>query len=480
MNLIGLTIRDCFDLLDSAVLLQSRAANLQRKITGISTDTRSIVPGNLFVALRGETFDGNQKVLQALLSGASGALLDNAQIAREISATHPDAQLLLVSDARHGLAQLARRWRSRFNLPLIAVTGSNGKTTVKEMIASIFRAAVGPSSMLSTQGNLNNDIGVPLTLFGLNTQTQLAVVELGMNHPGEISHLAKTALPTVALVNNAQREHQEFMHSVQAVAIENGAVIAALGAQGIAVFPADDPFTALWRQLAGTRQVITFGWSGPGLQPLIHAAADSRAQSFVIHAEGQQWPIQLNIAGRHNVRNALAAVACCRAAGVSWSAITTGLAEFVPFAGRLEVSQVHHQARIHTVVDDTYNANPDSVLAAIDVLHDMAHPQLLVLGDMGEVGDQGPQFHVEVGQHAAKQQIDQLFTFGDLAQLSSQACVDAGGRAKHFDAIDGEHGLLAALDADLLQSEKDITVLVKGSRFMRMERVVKHLAGGQH
>jgi UDP-N-acetylmuramoyl-tripeptide--D-alanyl-D-alanine ligase len=471
MNLIGLTTRDCFNQLDSAVLLHSRAANLQQKITGISTDTRSISPGNLFVALRGETFDGNQKVLQALESGASGALLDNAQIAREVSATHPGAQLLLVSDTRQGLAQLARRWRLHFKLPLIAVTGSNGKTTVKEMIASILRAAVGPSSMLSTQGNLNNDIGVPLTLFGLNAQTQLAVVELGMNHPGEISHLAKTALPTVALVNNAQREHQEFMHSVQAVAIENGAVIEALGPQGVAVFPADDPFTALWRQLAGNRQVITFGWSGPELQPMIHAAADSRPQSFVLHAEGQQW---------HNVRNALAAVACCRAAGISWSAITTGLAEFVPFAGRLVVSQVHRQARVHTVVDDTYNANPDSVLAAIDVLRDMAHPQLLVLGDMGEVGNQGPQFHVEVGQHAAKQQIDQMFTFGDLAQLSSQACVDAGGRAKHFDAIDGEHGLLAALDSDLLQSEKNITVLIKGSRFMRMERVVKHLAGGQH
>jgi UDP-N-acetylmuramoyl-tripeptide--D-alanyl-D-alanine ligase len=367
-----------------------------------------------------------------------------------------------VPDTLVALGRIAHAWRTGFDLPVIGVTGSNGKTTVKEMIASILAAAVGEDARLATQGNLNNEIGVPLTLFRLTASHRAAVVELGMNHPGEIARLAAIAAPTVALVNNAQREHQEFMHTVEAVARENGAVLQALAPSGVAVFPGDDQYTDLWRGLAAC-DVITFG-----LSDACDVRADYTSNGFgsdlQVSARGAQFAIKLAAAGEHNVRNALAAIACAVGAGVKPDAIVRGLEAFAPVGGRLQRKQAASGA---TVIDDTYNANPDSMRAAIDVLAAYPAPRILVVGDMGEVGAQGKEFHEEIGAYAQTRGIDTVLATGELARHL------AASGAQHYEQFDE---LLAALDKKL-GSNTDATVLVKGSRFMKMERVVLHLTG---
>jgi UDP-N-acetylmuramoyl-tripeptide--D-alanyl-D-alanine ligase len=373
---------------------------------------------------------------------------------------------LVVPDARIALGELAAGWRAQFSLPLIAVTGSNGKTTVTQMIASILRAHAGDDA-LSTQGNLNNDIGVPLTLFNLRAHHRIAVVELGMNHPGEIAYLSQLARPTVALVNNAQREHQEFMGTVEAVAHENGAVLQALPLKGVAVFPSDEDFTPVWRNLSGQRLQRSFAMAS-------HSEAEVRAAVVVWQSGAWQFtlktpegtaPIRLHIAGRHNVKNALAATACALAAGVPLAAVAQGLVAFEPVKGRSRALVLHTATDEITLVDDTYNANPDSVRAAIDVLAELPAPRLLVLGDMGEVGNQGPEFHAEVGRYAAECGIEALYTLGDLSMHSAKAF----GSARHFEDMDS---LLASVTAQVGQFR---SVVVKGSRFMKMERVVQAL-----
>jgi UDP-N-acetylmuramoyl-tripeptide--D-alanyl-D-alanine ligase len=361
------------------------------------------------------------------------------------------------------LGSLAAQWRRQFAPALIGVTGSNGKTTVTQMIASVLRADTAAPS-LSTQGNLNNDIGVPLTLFNLRPEHQRAVVELGMNHPGEIEVLAQFAQPTIGLVNNAQREHQEFMSTVEAVAIENGEVIRALPAKGVAVFPAQDAYTQLWQKLADARPVLTFGFKQGDVQ-----AHDivwrNGAWSFQLWTQQTSLPCRLNIAGRHNILNALAATACALAAGMSLPVIVKGLESFEPVKGRSKSCEWQLDGHAFTLVDDTYNANPDSVRAAIEVLAELPAPRLLVLGDMGEVGLQGAEFHQEVGAYAKACAIQSLFTLGDLCQHSSQAFEGA----VHFSDMDS---LQARVLSDISAYN---SVLVKGSRFMKMERVVEAL-----
>jgi UDP-N-acetylmuramoyl-tripeptide--D-alanyl-D-alanine ligase len=351
-------------------------------------------------------------------------------------------------------------------MPVIGVTGSNGKTTVKEMIASILAAAFGNEQTLATRGNLNNDIGVPLTVFRLNAAYKAAVIELGMNHPGEIAALTAIAQPRVGLVNNAQREHQEFMESVEAVAKENGSVISGLAADGVAVFPGDDVYTNLWRSFAGKRTTMTFG-----LAPDADVSATFQVNDFgsdlSITAGGKQFQVKLSAAGAHNVRNALAATACALAIGVPQDAVIRGLEVFAPVNGRLQRKQAKSGA---LVIDDTYNANPDSVRAAIDVLSHAPAPRVLVLGDMGEVGDQGPQFHDEIGAYARDRGIEHLLTLGELARHASAAF---GAHARHFDDI----GSISQAAEVLVAT--DTTALVKGSRFMKMERVVQHLVNQQ-
>jgi len=369
-----------------------------------------------------------------------------------------------VDDSKAALGRLAQAWRQQFRLPLVAVTGSNGKTTVTQMVASILRAWQ-PQNHLATQGNFNNDIGLPLTLLRLRADHRVGVVELGMNHPGEIAYLADIARPTVALVNNAQREHQEFMATVEAVARENASVFGALDRHGTAVFPAGDDYTALWTQLAGARACLTFGDADRGAD-LVLAGSEWLEGRWTVRAMTPAGPLDflLHIAGRHNVRNALAAAACALAAGVPLPAIQAGLEAFEPVKGRSRALGVQVAGRTVTLVDDTYNANPDSVRAAIDVLAELPGPRLLVLGDMGEVGDQGPQFHAEVGRYARERGIERLYTLGEQSR-------DMAGR--HFDDI-------AALNAAVLQAvEESASVLVKGSRFMKMERVVEAIVQRQ-
>ena len=420
----------------------------------IHTDTRTLAPGDLFVALKGERFDANAFLSQAREAGAVAAIAHRGLL---------DAGLpgVTVPDTLAALGALAAGWRSQFSLPLIGVTGSNGKTTVTQMIASILRAHAGEAAW-ATQGNLNNAIGVPHTLLGLRSAHRIAVVELGMNHPGEIAQLADMARPTVALVNNAQREHLEFMHTVQAVAEENGAVPAALPADGVAVFPHDDAYTPLWRRLAGARRCLSFGSAGADVQAT-QAHWQGDAWQVRMHTPQGDLACALHIAGQHNVRNALAATACALAAGVPLAAIAQGLSAFVPVKGRSRALAVAQGTRQITVVDDSYNANPDSVRAAIDVLAALPGPRLLVLGDMGEVGAQGPQFHAEAGQHAQACGIEHLFALG--AQCAHAAAAFAG--ARHFDNM-------AQLQAAVREALPTVgSVLVKGSRFMKMEQVLE-------
>jgi UDP-N-acetylmuramoyl-tripeptide--D-alanyl-D-alanine ligase len=356
------------------------------------------------------------------------------------------------------------------------VTGSNGKTTVTQMIASILRDWK-PKAMLATEGNLNNDIGVPLTLLRLRAQHEVAVVELGMNHPGEIAVLAAMAQPTVALVNNAQREHLEFMSSIEAVARENGAVIEALGASGTAVFPADDAYSALWHGLAGTRPHLTFAiTSDPRAVDVSCASPQWGAEAWAVQARTPAGVLRycLRVAGLHNVKNSLAAAACALAVGVPMSSIAQGLEAFEPVRGRSRATTLQFGGHALTLVDDSYNANPDSVRAAIDVLAGLPGPRLLVLGDMGEVGDEGPRFHAEVGAYARERGIDMLFALGaQSAHAVTQfapAAAQPAASARHFPDVDS----LRAAVADALP--RLASVLVKGSRFMRMERVVQDIS----
>jgi len=434
----------------------------QTRIQRVHTDSRSVQPGDLFVALQGERFDAHNFLPQVAQAGATAALAQHGLDAAHLAG-------LEVVDTRLALGQLAKGWRAQFSLPVIAVTGSNGKTTVTQMIASILRAGFGDDA-LATQGNLNNDIGVPQTLLRLRAHHRSAVVELGMNHPGEIAGLAAMTQASVALVNNAQREHQEFMATVEAVAQENGEAIRALSAHGVAVFPADDDYTSLWQALAGQRTCMRFS---------LHT--DSSAEVRLIQAtwHNDHWVVQahtpagvlntrLHIAGRHNVGNALAATACALAAGVSLDVIAQGLASFEPVKGRSRAFGVQCQGHAVTVVDDTYNANPDSVRAAIDVLAELPAPRLLVLGDMGEVGSQGPEFHREVGLHAHAMGIDHVLCLGDLAVHTATAC---GAAAQHFSNIEPLQTTVQQLLPRLG------SVLVKGSRFMKMERVIDTING---
>jgi UDP-N-acetylmuramoyl-tripeptide--D-alanyl-D-alanine ligase len=439
---------------EATALVNGRLSGADAHFTAVSTDSRSIARGELFVALRGERFDGHEFLGVAASRGAAAALVD-----RNYAGAFP-LPVVVVDDTKRALAELARRWRERFSPALIALTGSNGKTTVKEMVAAILRRHAGEGAVLATSGNLNNDIGVPLTLLRLRVEHRWCAIELGMNHRGEIAYLAGLAAPTVALVNNAQREHLEFMGSVDEVAAENASVYDALPADGIAVVNADDAHAGYFRRRAGTRRVVDFGLGAAavtGGYALKELSSDLRLRT----PDGAA-AATLAIPGLHNVRNALAAAACAHAAGIGAASIAAGLSAFRPYAGRLQVKQAKDGA---TVIDDSYNANPDSVRAAIDVLVSCPAPTVLVLGDMGEVGPRGPEFHREIGAYARSRGVTELLALGDA---STHAVAAFGKGAKHFNDVD-----------ELVPAIRGRTVLVKGSRFMKMERVVAALTGAR-
>ena len=457
-----MTLAQAAALLPGALCLGDAATPILR----VHSDSRSLRAGDLFVALRGERFDAHDFLPQARAAGAAAVLAERGVADSGLPG-------LQVADAGQALQQLARGWRAGLQLPLIAVTGSNGKTTVTQMIAAILRAWQG-SAALATAGNLNNHIGVPLQVLRLRQDAsvhhRVAVLELGMNHPGEIAALAAIAQPTVALVNNAQREHQEFMANVEAVAAENGSAITALPAEGVAVYPADDAHAAVWTTLAGARRQLRFA-----LQAGV--AADMRGSGdWLADADGGHWQmtlqtpagkatLALHAPGAHNLHNALAAATAALAAGAPLAAIVQGLQDFRPVNGRSQIGAIKLHGRSTTLINDSYNANPDSVRAAITLLAGLPGPRWLLLGDMGEVGAQGPAFHAEVGAHARDSGIEHFWTAGALCADAARAF---GGGARHFEGR-------AALQAALGEAPACAAVLVKGSRFMGMEQVVAAL-----
>lgn len=435
-------------LASAANVLQGTLRGTDAEFAGVSTDTRTLKRGDLFVALVGPNFDGHSFVNEAAGKGAVGAL-----VSRTLTANMSAVQ---VADTRLGLGQLATHWRRQFQIPVIAVTGSNGKTTVKNMIAAILNVA-GP--VLATQGNLNNDIGVPLTLLRLKPGDRHAVIEMGMNHAGEIDYLTKLALPTIALVNNAAAAHLAGLGSVEAVAHAKGEIYAGLTDDGVAVINADDTYAGLWRQLAAPHRVITFGLDQPA-DISADYQLDAGGSTIQLKTPHGGISMRLSLLGRHNVMNALAASSASIAAGVSLADIQAGLEKLRSVSGRLEVKRGLKGAR---VLDDTYNANPGSLAAGVEVLKAASGERVLVLGDMGELGEAARDIHRRVGLLARSLGIERLYAVGEL----TPGAVEAFGKgAQHFTS---HEALIENLRSCL---HADMTVLVKGSRLMKMERVV--------
>ncbi len=428
-----------------------RGASDDQVISGLDTDTRRIQPGALFVALKGPTFDGHDFLAGALERGVAAAVVERWQ----------DSPLpqLKVTDSLAALGQIAAAWRRRFKQPLLALTGSNGKTTVKEMLAAILRRR---GEVLATVGNLNNHIGVPLMLCRLDSEHDHAVIEMGANHPGEIAYLAGLARPDVALITNAGPAHLEGFGSIEGVARAKGEIYAGLDPAGVAVINADDNHAQYWRGLNRERRIIDFGLDRPAL---VHGRwlAERR---FRLGIGDRGIDIDLPLPGRHNIRNALAAAAAAHAVGTGLDDIRAGLESMQPVAGRLRTTPGRHGC---TLIDDSYNANPASLAAGLDTLVADGGCNWLVLGDMAELGAGAAAAHAEAGGLARRLGVQRLYALGPL---SAEACRAFGPDARHFDAIDP---LITALDVDLAEVELAPRLLIKGSRSMRMERVVQAL-----
>jgi UDP-N-acetylmuramoyl-tripeptide--D-alanyl-D-alanine ligase len=433
-----------------------RLAGADAAFAGVSTDSRTIERGQLFFALRGERFDGHAWVAAALARGAAGAVVERA--------VDGGAAQVVVPDSLAALAALARHWRGRCRALVIGVGGSNGKTTTKELLASILQQA-GPT--LATRGNLNNHIGVPLTLLGLAPSHRYAVVEMGANHPGEIAALAAIAGPAIALVTNAGDEHLEGFGDLAGVAHAEGEMFAALPADGTAVINADDPFHELWQTMSRGARVLRFGIESPaearasGIQGRIEAGAFVTV--FTLALPGAKSRVRLHLAGRHNVLNAAGAAAAAHAAGAGMAEIVAGLERMRPVGGRL---QLKAGARGAWVIDDSYNANPSSMRAGIDVLCSLPGEHWLVLGEMAELGDATESSHIAVGDYARRAGITRVFAIGAAARHAVAAYGTRGNWYADADRLAQE--VAAGLDAG-------VTVLVKGSRVNRLERVVERL-----
>jgi UDP-N-acetylmuramoyl-tripeptide--D-alanyl-D-alanine ligase len=432
-----------------------------RSYAGVCSDTRTLKPGELFVALRGPRFNANEFVAAAAAAGAAGAVVDS-----RIDATVERSMAqILVGDTLEALQKTSAAWRAQFGLPVIGVAGSNGKTTCKEMTAAILQRA---GETLHTRGSLNNHIGLPLTLHRLDSAHRHAVIEIGTNHPGEVAALCELARPTVGLITNAGAEHLEGFGSIEGAARAEGEMIVGLEPGQIAVLNADDEFIDLWRGMTRAR-VITFGIR----QPADFSASDIHTliegEGFVTRfqmttPQGAQ-AIELHLAGQHNVANALCAAAAAMAAGASLDDVRTGLATMRPVPGRLQFKTAPSGAWI---VDDSYNANPSSMKAGIEVLANVDARRWLVMGDMGELGEAASDSHGEIGRFARDHHIDRLFATGKLSALAVETF---GPGAEWFADVES---LSRAVGAELT---REVCVLVKGSRSARLERVVDTLTG---
>jgi UDP-N-acetylmuramoyl-tripeptide--D-alanyl-D-alanine ligase len=437
-----------------------------RSFESVSTDTRTIGPGQLFFALRGERFDAGKFVADAANRGAAGAVVE--QIA------DVDLSQVEVGDSRLALGALARKWREHFDIPVVGITGSNGKTTVKELTSSIMRAALaecGDDVVLATRGNLNNDIGLPITLLGLRDYHQAAVIEMGANHPGEIAVLADIAAVNIAIITNAARAHLEGFGSIEEVARAKGELLDSLAADDTAVLNRDDNFFADWSQRIGAAKLLSFGMSADAdyrADNIRQVAIDGEpAFEFLLITPAGELEIVLRMAGRHNVSNALAAAAAAMAAGASLEDVRSGLAASSNVPGRLRAFRSTQGAMIF---DDSYNANPDSVAAAIAFLEDLDDEPWLVLGDMGELGPDAAALHRGMGELARDAGIRGLLCVGEL---SRETAAGFGTGAQWFNSVDELEVALAT------QLKAGRNVLIKGSRFMGLDQVVKHLQPAQ-
>ncbi len=435
-----------------AKVLNGRMIGEDVLVQSVGTDSRNIVKNQLFIGIKGENFDGNTFAPEAIRLGAAAVLVSDADTQA--------SPYVVVQDTRLALGQLAKYWREKFKIPLVAVTGSNGKTTVKEMIAAILAAAKG--SVLATYGNLNNDIGLPLTLLKIRAAHTVAVIEMGMSHLGEIDYLTRLANPTIAVINNAGTAHIGEVGSRENIAKAKGEIYAGLAEDGMAIINADDYFADYWKSLNAHKAIITFG-----LKKAADVSASYQINGNVteinLNTPSGQIEFTLSVLGVHNIYNALAASAVAVALGVSNEDIAKGLAVFGAVKGRLNWLQASNGA---VVIDDTYNANPDSMKAAIDVLANQKTLQIFVMGDMAELGADAQQMHAAIGAYAKQKGIIHFLTFGDL---SAKAAQEFGTNAQHFTTLET---LIAAIKALM---KKEATVLVKGSRFMQMERVVKEI-----
>jgi UDP-N-acetylmuramoyl-tripeptide--D-alanyl-D-alanine ligase len=424
----------------------------------VSTDSRTLAPGTLFAALRGPKFDGRDFVTAAATRGAIGAIVERA-------VSHAVPQIV-VAHALRALQQLGQAWRADFDVPVVAVGGSNGKTTAKEMTAAILSRM---GLVMATHGNLNNHIGVPLTLMRLEAAHRSAVIEMGANRIGDVAELVRLARPTVGLITNAGAEHLEGFGTLDGVAQGEGEMVSGLEPAATAVINADDAYAGYWRSIATARRIVTFG---------VHANAEFTAQNskqtiargefltrFTLRCPLGQHPITLKAGGAHNIGNALAAAAAASAAGASLEEIALGLADFRAVAGRL---QLKAGARDSWIIDDSYNANPSSVRAGLEVLRSLPGATWLVLGDMAELGEFAEDSHAHMGAYARDCGIKRLFAVGPQ---SSRAVETFGSGAEWFADADS---LTRRLQAEIAPG---VTVLVKGSRVNRLERVVQALTG---
>jgi UDP-N-acetylmuramoyl-tripeptide--D-alanyl-D-alanine ligase len=443
-----------------AALCGGRYTGEDRAFASVSTDTRSLQAGDLYLALRGPRFDGNAFLAAAAAAGAVAAVVDRPCV-------DPPLPVIEVSDGQQALVAAAKAWRAQYRGKLIGVAGSNGKTTVKEMIAAIL-AQCGPG--LATRGNLNNHIGVPLTLLRLTPEHRTAVIEIGANRAGEVAALVEIARPDVGLITNAGAEHLEGFGDLDGVARAEGEMVAGLTAGDVAIVNADDPYAGLWRGMTPAR-VVTFGIDRPAdfRARAIRESLDSggfSAHFTLLSPQGQQ-EVRLNVGGRHNIRNALAAAAAAMQAGASLQDVAQGLATMQPVAGRLQPAFTPQGARL---IDDSYNANPSSMRAGIDVLTQLPGAPWLVMGDMGELGDHAIASHTDIGRYAREKGVQRLFATGPLCTHAVEAF---GAGAAWY----GDTDALARNVAGAIH--KDVTLLVKGSRSARLERVVTQLTGSK-
>ncbi len=419
------------------------------EVVGMTHDSRHVEPGNLFCALPGERVDGHEFVGRAATAGAAAAA-----VTRQVDVDLPQ---MLVDDVQWAMGRIASTWREQMPATVIGITGSNGKTTVKEMLAAML-GRVGPT--LATQGNYNNEIGVPLTLARLAPEHRFAVIEMGASRPGDISYLCEIARPEIGILTNAAAAHLEGFGSLDGVARTKGELFESLAPSGLAVINADDDYSGLWHEMAGHCRTITFG---TGEQAMVRGRMVG--SHVEVHTPAGDFEYLPSLPGRHNMMNALAATAAAVTLELPLTEITAALGAMQGVPGRL---QVHRHPDGWTLIDDTYNANPASLYAGLQVLTEQGGERWLVLGDMAELGEDSAKLHAEMGQAAADMGVARLFAVGELSRDSVQAF---GTGASHYDS---HEELAAALSADL---HTGVNCLVKGSRSMHMERVVRSLVG---